>query len=61
MEIPKLFQVQRLLLTREDIFEDYNQEHFEYEFFKFFKILKSQKILESARAIYILEKISSKN
>ena len=61
MEIPKLFQVQRLLLTREDIFEDYNQEHFEYEFFKFFKILKSQKILESGRAIYILEKISSKN
>ena len=61
MEIPKLFQVQRLLLTREDIFEDHNQEHFEYEFFKFFKTLKSQKILESVRAIYILEKISCKN
>ena len=49
-------QVQRLLLTREDIFDDYDQEHFEYEFLKFFKILKSEKISESTRTIYIMEK-----
>ena len=49
-------QVQRLLLTREDIFDDFDQEHFEDEFLKFFKILKSEKILESERIIYIMEK-----
>lgn len=60
--IPKIdSQVQRLLAAREDIFDDYDQEHFEYEFFKFFKILNSQKILESERIIYIMEKIPNKN
>jgi hypothetical protein len=54
-------QVQRLLLTREDIFDDFDQEHFEDEFLKFFKILKSEKILESERTIYIMEKNLDKN
>jgi hypothetical protein len=54
-------QVQRLLLTREDIFDDFDQEHFEDEFLKFFKILKSEKILESERTIYIMEKNLNKN
>ena len=54
-------QVQRLLLTREDIFDDFDQEHFEDEFLKFFKILKSEKILESERTIYIMEKNPNKN
>ena len=54
-------QVQRLLLTREDIFDDYDQEHFECEFLKLFKILKSEKILESERTIYIMEKNPDKN
>ena len=54
-------QVQRLLSTREDIFDDFDQEHFEDEFLKFFKILKSEKILESERTIYIMEKNPNKN
>ena len=39
----------------------YDQEHFEDEFLKFFKILKSEKILESERTIYIMEKNPNKN
>ena len=38
-----------------------SQEHFEDEFLKFFKILKSEKILESERTIYIMEKNLKKN
>ena len=43
------------------MFDDYDQEHFEYKFFTFFRILNSQKILESERMIYIMEKIPNKN
>ena len=48
-------QVKRLLLTRDDIFENYDEKNFEIEFSKFFKIIDSKKILDSERTIYIME------
>jgi hypothetical protein len=48
-------QVKRLLLTRDDIFENYDKKFFEIEFSKFFKIINSKKILDSERTIYIME------
>lgn len=48
-------QVKRLLLTRDDIFENYDVKNFEIEFSKFFKIINSKKILDSERTIYIME------
>jgi len=50
-------QVKRLLLTREDIFVDYNQQNFESEFKKFFVIHDSKKIANSERILYLLEKL----
>jgi len=49
-------QVKRLLLTREDIFDDYDQEHFENEFKQFFTIKESKKVSGSERVLYLLEK-----
>ncbi len=51
-------QVKRLLTTREDIFENYDEEQFEKEFSKFFKIISSKKLTGSQRTIYIMEKFS---
>jgi len=50
-------QVKRLLTTREDIFKNYDEQNFEKEFSKFFKITSSQKLVESERTIYIMEKM----
>jgi len=47
-------QVQRLLRTREDIFPDYNQEHFEQAFSLHFLILKSQVLPDTLRTIYLM-------
>tara|TARA_Y100001936_G_scaffold86195_1_gene84461 strand:+ start:6159 stop:7544 length:1386 start_codon:yes stop_codon:yes gene_type:complete len=52
-------QVKRLLLTREDIFENYDEKNFETEFIKFFKIINSKKISDSERTIYIMEKLTN--
>ena len=49
-------QVKRLLSTREDIFENYNEQNFKEEFSKFFKIISSKKLDDSQRTIYIMEK-----
>jgi hypothetical protein len=49
-------QVKRLLATRADIFTDYHQPAFEREFSQFFTILKSIKIRNSERTIYLMEK-----
>ena len=48
-------QVQRLLVTREDIFNDYDIENFEEEFEKNFIILESSKIGNSERVIYLMK------
>lgn len=49
-------QVQRLLSTRKDIFPDYTQQVFKYEFEKHFKIQSSVKIKDSERTVYLMEK-----
>jgi ribosomal protein L11 methylase PrmA len=48
-------QVQRLLATREDIFPDYTQQTFEEEFSKYFTILRSERIQESQRILYLMQ------
>ncbi len=49
-------QAQRLLINREDIFNKYNQEEFEKEFTKYFKILSKQKVKNSQRTLYLMKK-----
>jgi len=50
-------QVQRLLSTREDIFFEYTQQAFEKEFERHFTVLRSQGIKESARTLYLMQRI----
>ena len=47
-------QIQRLLANREDIFSDYTQQSFEYEFSKYFTICKSVHIKDSERILYLM-------
>ena len=47
-------QLRRLLATREDIFSDYSQEYFEKTFSDYFKILKSDRIGDSERSLYLM-------
>ncbi len=54
-------QIQRLLSSREDIFDDYTKENFEKEFSKYYKINESINIPESERIIYHMEKINEKD
>lgn len=49
-------QVQRLLLTREDTFDEYSKENFESIFQQHFKIRKSVPIINSERILYLMEK-----
>lgn len=51
-------QVQRLLATREDIFSEYTQEGFEAAFGRCFRIVRSERIAGSERALYLLEQES---
>jgi hypothetical protein len=50
-------RVQRLLSTRQDIFIDYNQECFEYEFKNYFSVLNSVLVKDSERSIYLMRKL----
>ena len=47
-------QVQRLLASREDIFVDYTQEHFEVAFAQHFQIVASEQLPDSDRTIYLM-------
>ena len=49
-------QVQRLLLTREDIFPGYTQQGFESEFCTRFSIHQSIKLEDSDRTLYLMER-----
>ncbi len=49
-------KVQILLSSRKDIFTEYNQQSFEKEFKKVFKIQYAEKISDSERTIYLMEK-----
>ena len=50
--------VQKLLASREDIFSDYTQKAFEKEFQEFFNIVKSDKVGDSQRTLYLMKKAS---
>ena len=53
--IPKTdSQVKRLLSTREDIFVEYDQIHFEKEFERYFTIIEKKEIKDSIRIIYYM-------
>jgi len=54
-------QVQRLLRSREDIFTDYDQEHFESALSNYFLILDYIKIEHSERTLYLMEKQNLNN
>jgi ribosomal protein L11 methylase PrmA len=49
-------QVQKLLSTRKDIFDEYSKEYFEECFLKHFTIKKSVNVLNSQRILYLMEK-----
>lgn len=49
-------QVQRLLRSRQDIFSDYDREHFEQAFTAFFSILRTEAIEGSERILYLMQK-----
>ena len=49
-------QAQRLLATREDIFNQYDEENFEKSFLEFFTILERHPIKSSKRVIYKMAK-----
>lgn len=51
-------QVQRLLMTREDIFPQYHQQGFEDAFRQFFTIHESRQIEGSKRILYRMERIN---
>lgn len=48
-------QVCKLLATRKDIFNEYDEKHFEKEFSKYFKILQKEEIVDSKRVLYLME------
>ena len=47
-------QVQRLLSARDDIFQGYTKQLFEYEFEKYFKIQDSVLVKDSNRTLYLM-------
>lgn len=49
--------VKKLLLSKKNVFEDYNKNNFEKIFGKYYKIISSKKILNSERIIYFMERI----
>ena len=48
-------QVKRLLSSREDIFLEYDHEHFEKEFERLFIIIEKKEIKDSERIIYYMQ------
>ena len=48
-------QVKRLLATREDIFDDYNESKFVEEFEKKFEIIRFENIHETKRTLYSMK------
>jgi len=49
-------QIQKLLITREDIFHDYTKESFEKIFLDYFEIMSMNSIKNSQRIIYLMKK-----
>jgi hypothetical protein len=49
-------QVRRLLVCREDIFDEFTQKRFEEAFGRFFRIVRAEKIVDSLRTLYLMQK-----
>lgn len=49
-------QIERLLASREDIFDKYYKNEFEKAFSKFFRIVQSSNVSESERTLYLMKK-----
>lgn len=49
-------QVKKLLLTREDVFNDYSQKSFETQFGKLFTIIQKENIPNTKRTLYLLKR-----
>ncbi|PKK85067.1 MAG: SAM-dependent methyltransferase [candidate division Zixibacteria bacterium HGW-Zixibacteria-1] len=47
-------QVQRMLASRRDIFDDYTQEAFEKAFAEHFNIIRSEPIIDTRRTLYLM-------
>lgn len=54
-------QVRRLLSTREDIFDDYDENNFVKEFEKKFEIIEFDKIPDTERTVYYMKNKMPKN
>jgi hypothetical protein len=52
-------QVQKLISTREDIFDDYSRKAFEESFMKYFQIIDSIPIEGTSRILYLMKKSNS--
>ncbi|MFZ2235501.1 MAG: hypothetical protein WAV67_03890, partial [Dokdonella sp.] len=48
-------QVKRLLSAREDVFDEYDQGHFEAAFSKYFHILRAESVQGTERTLYLLQ------
>lgn len=49
-------KVRKLLATREDVFPSYTQQDFEKEFGVFFEIVRTDKVLDSERVLYLMKR-----
>jgi hypothetical protein len=49
-------QVKKLLLSREDVFPEYNIDSFETEFGKFYNIIHKINIIESERTLFLMRR-----
>ena len=54
-------QVQRLLSTREDIFDEYDKENFEKYFKQYFNIVEIKNIEGSQRILYQMQKLTNEH
>ena len=49
-------QVQRMLASREDIFDDYTEDNFRSEFQRHYEIVRRKPLRDSARSIYLMRR-----
>ena len=49
-------QVQKMLLNRKDVFDDYYEENFETEFNKFYNIKDKNRIIGTERTLYLMKR-----
>ena len=50
-------QVQRLLASREDVFTEYDEDHFRDEFGRYFETVRCEPVHESTRSLYLMKRI----